>query len=888
VATSSIDTDRAVGRFAKVSSLQAHLAALPDLRDRPYSEALFTTFNVDLGYFEGHVLGPVRGAGAAVTVIADASQYKPDPLAVRSAGISYIVGVVDLSTAFHPKVAVLVGEDRLLIAVGSGNLTTGGWLGNDETLFVASGTRATGIPSIAASVADWLDSLKSLHISTAGLAGISRTRGGIEHVVSTSDVVDTGHRLVTTSVGPILDQLPPDPVDELLLHAPFHDHSGDALGALLSRYRPRRVSIAVQSGRTIIDPAALEAAAETRGVSITWHDAGDAYRHGKLVEAVTGEDRWVLTGSANLTGAALLRPLGAGGNCEVGVVANVASSLYPGEGDPLADVKALTIVSAPGESVRRADPLPVLLAATLDGDAVVVELSRPARIPVTIDVSEYNDLPELTRAVGVLPPGQTEARFVIPGGLGARSRVRVRFDTDGVEHRGPFHFVADTDHALRRIKSTRASGSNSNTDWHELFGDEGLLRAWTRTLDKITREQRAIPAGNTRPPSQTSVRHTGNRPAFDDEEAWARYSEDAIARLGPTLAHDASGGLILPHLALRSVAATSDGEPVWADKFRADETDFDDTQTADDLDDADSSDDDGLERSSPAGQVTPEQRHRLHSWIAGVSKSVEERPAIDRMTMCRLILIASLAPIWDDEAGWFPHLIAATRSLLHDDVPVPLAPEVAALSAVCLYRLSQGASPDPRTGTGLQHAMLIDDVLPVVVDAEDERIGSIVHSIYGISPLKTQPQDVIDMIDGLTDANPWPEITESIERTHPDWTVALGPEGHISIEARSGAHFRIAADVLELVPGNLTVALRVVTGKSLEERVYARHDGVLVAQDRLGQRTVWKAYRLGSLVTPAVIHGNPDTEVRARIDRPPWSGLSETVRTVLHAAGVPI
>lgn len=888
MATSSTDADRAFGRFAKTSSLQAHLTALPDIRERPYSEALFTTFNVDLGYFEGHVLGPVRAAGAAVTVIADASQYEPDPLAVHSAGRTYIVSVADLPTAFHPKVSVLVGEDRLLIAVGSGNLTTGGWLGNDETLFVASGTRATGIPAIAGGVANWLGDLEGLHISTAGRAGIARTRKGIEHLVSTSDVVETGHRLVTTSLGPILDQLPPGPIDELFLHAPFHDRSGDALGALLRRYRPRRVSIAVQSGRTIIDPAALLAAANAQDIDITWHDAGVAYRHGKLVEAQTRGDRWVLIGSANLTGAALLRPLGSGGNCEVGVVANVARSLYPGEGNPLADVKALKIKAAPGESGRRAEPHPVLLAATLHGDAVVVELSRPASMPVTIDVSEYNDLPELTRVIGVVQPGQAEARFIVEGELGARSRVRVRFAADGVEHRGPFHFLADPDHVLRRIKSSRASSSNSNADWHKLFGDIGLLREWTRTLDKITREQRAIPAGITRAPTRTRTGHTDTRPGFDDEEAWAQYSEDAIARLGPTLAHEASGGLILPHLASRSVVPTRDNEPVWADKFQADETDFDDTQTADALDNADSNDREEPENSSPSGQVPPEQSRRLRTWIAGLSKSVEERPAIDRMTICRLMLISSITPIWDDEAGWFPHLTAATRSLLDDDVPVHLTPEVAALSAVCLYRLSQGASPDPRTGTGLQHATLIDEVLPLAVEADDARIRSIVHSIYGTSPLKTQPQDVIDMIDGLTDANPWPEIAEAIARTHTDWAVELGAEGHISIEARSGAHFRIAADALELIPFDLTVALRVTAGKALEERGYARHDGVLVVQDRLGQRTVWKTYRLSHLVTPAVIQSNADTEVRSRIDRPPWSGLSDIGQSVLHAAGVRI
>lgn len=882
--------DRTTGRFTTVSSLQAHLFALPDLQDRPYSEALFTTFNVDLAYFEGNVLGPARASGAAVTVIADAAQYEPDPLAVHGAGASYVIGVVDLPTAFHPKVTVLVGEDRLLLAVGSGNLSVGGWLGNDETLFVAQGTRTTGIPAISSDIARWLATIEPLRVGSAGRAGIRRTREAIERLSASTEIVDTGHRLVTTSTGPIVDQLPEGPVDELLLHAPFHDHSGAALTALMNRYRPQRVNIAVQPRRTILDPEVLGSVARDIGVNLTWHDAGDSYRHGKLIEGVRGNTRWVLAGSPNLTGAALLRRLGAGGNCEVGVVSASERSLYPGAGAPLepAAIPALKIVAAPGEGARPAQALPVLLAAALDEGDVVVEFAAPAQFPTTVEISEYNDLPELTGSLGEIRPGVTEARLQTTRKLGARSRVRIAFDIDGVRHRGPFHFLADPEAALRRIHARRTSSSNTDVNWRALFGDDALLQDWTRTLDKVTREQRAVPASAARSRqklTESTVGVSADRRTFNDEEAWAQYSEDAIARLGPTLAHESSGGLILPHLARPTESRSMVSSPIWADKFDADESDFDETQTADEVDKVNEPE---LEResSSPAGLVTSQQKRRFQGWVKNLAKTMDGRPALDRMAITRLVLIASLAPVWDRDDAWFPYLHRAAETLALDDVPDRLLPEVGALASVCLHRLDQGASPDPRTGTGLQYARLVKRLLPLIEDPDTERITSIVHSVYGTSVVKTHPQDVIDLIEGLADENPWPEIVQLIERAHRDWMVSLEVDGHISIEARSGAHFRIAAEALELMPRHLTVAIRVTVGRQFEQRLYARHNGVLAIQDKLGQGLVWKTYRLGDLVSATGIQSNTDTARKAQIDLPPWRGVSATARAVLAAAGV--
>jgi hypothetical protein len=100
--------------------------------DWDVEEALFLTFNADVAFLEHGVLGLCQSMGARVTVIADAGMWSPDPLAMKGAGTEYLVGLVSHSGAFHPKLTLLVGEDRVLALIGSGNLTMGGWQHNSE------------------------------------------------------------------------------------------------------------------------------------------------------------------------------------------------------------------------------------------------------------------------------------------------------------------------------------------------------------------------------------------------------------------------------------------------------------------------------------------------------------------------------------------------------------------------------------------------------------------------------------------------------------------------------------------------------------------------------------------------------------------------------------
>ena len=176
----------------------------------------------------------------------------------------------------------------------------------------------------------------------------------------------------------LLDQLPAGDVDSLDLYAPFHDEKAAAIRRLVERLRPGRVTLAVQSGkRTVIQPDAVRRVIADLCVRCdVVEDAGERYRHGKLIEATRADGRrWTLTGSPNLSARALLLSAADGGNIEVGVISLPGTSLFPSETRTITldEVPAVRIA---GPETRRAAADVTLLAAIRTDDGLELVFAR--------------------------------------------------------------------------------------------------------------------------------------------------------------------------------------------------------------------------------------------------------------------------------------------------------------------------------------------------------------------------------------------------------------------------------------------------------------------------------------------------------------------------------
>lgn len=106
-------------------------------RERAYHKALLLTYSFDPIFFEQVVLPDLwAGRSSDILVLGDRGEIDAS---VQSAvgqlwnlGKQYLLAEADAAGAFHPKVFVRLGPKDGIVMVGSGNVTSSGWGGNQE------------------------------------------------------------------------------------------------------------------------------------------------------------------------------------------------------------------------------------------------------------------------------------------------------------------------------------------------------------------------------------------------------------------------------------------------------------------------------------------------------------------------------------------------------------------------------------------------------------------------------------------------------------------------------------------------------------------------------------------------------------------------------------
>lgn len=272
-----------------------------------------TTYTFELPFFESFLLGRLNERPLNATVLVDAHRYadalqdlsSDTPWRGARANRDYLVrGVAPTSGAFHPKTYFFGNERTGVLYVGSGNLTMGG-LESGKELFVRFDAADKEDLSAIRSWRGWMDEL----VGTLNDA-VVRDRWRSAQARSPWMVGPVGPSpFVHNWRRPILDSFLegiPAPVDELHLTAPFYDQHANAVREIVSRTRPRHITVLLGRDASVHGPALLEVLAAS-GAEVTLHGLEpDTYVHGKMVGVIWEGQGRVLSGSANLSGAALL------------------------------------------------------------------------------------------------------------------------------------------------------------------------------------------------------------------------------------------------------------------------------------------------------------------------------------------------------------------------------------------------------------------------------------------------------------------------------------------------------------------------------------------------------------------------------------------------------
>lgn len=629
------------------------------------AEVLILSYTAGLGFFERFALGAARATQARVTVIADATAVSADPAVVRGAGRTYLDGraVCPCGSAFHPKLVVIAGTEHVAVAIGSGNLTLAGWHHNAElwtALYASAGTGPTALSRLAAFLREL--TAAGVRLSHGAPEALRRVADRLDALPATEDV----GTVVSSVFGPIIDQLPTGPVDELLLYAPFFDAELAAVDALVERFEPGQLTVCVQPTMTVVNGAKLRLLLARHGGTAA-SVKEERYRHGKLVEWRVGDEHFTLTGSPNLSRAALLRQLGGGGNCELGLITQVTESLAPPLGETL-DGAALGALA-----FRRIDetvPAVVLLSGTATDEGLHLLLRDPldgdGRLEV-YDAGVWSDRISI-------PAAKTD--LVIPAGeAGWLTGVAVRLRTMRGETSNEV-FIADLSRVLR---TSRPSAGRALTDGEEIFKDPKLFEQFLTDAQLL--KPHLLPVAGT----AGSVGADGHREprTAGKPQSLEEYLDACESVLGERMLHFALG---LPRLPGSGADAL--------DTFTGGLEDDEEGEEAEDPNEASA-------LVIPSFTVvTDYRRRRYQRWCVWLADLAPALVLIGRVLAVRLIARAAAGQLWADREEWAPVLARAARSLTapgeaYDEERVAAASMAAVALAILHSQVHRFSEWDP-------------------------------------------------------------------------------------------------------------------------------------------------------------------------------------------------
>lgn len=301
-----------------------------------FHSAFMTTYAFGSLAFEDIPFPKLRGAGCRnIVVLADTgmvNQSFSDFGPPRFAGTSYHLIKAAAPGAFHPKITMLLGENKARLMVGSANLTALGLGGNKEQ--VASITWSHDAPENAKFFIAALDYIRryvppedqwfstSLQRALRSSPWLSDTTTSTAFSTAGSETLNLlFDRAEINMVDQIIACVGDDPVERLVVISPYWDSKLEGLTRLKAGLGNPPTDILIEDDAHGFPARELSRFSDVSLYDITPSVAG-RFLHAKLIIAHGETFDHVVSGSMNCTFPALMGPT-LGGNAEAAIYTRI-------------------------------------------------------------------------------------------------------------------------------------------------------------------------------------------------------------------------------------------------------------------------------------------------------------------------------------------------------------------------------------------------------------------------------------------------------------------------------------------------------------------------------------------------------------------------------------
>lgn len=295
---------------------------------RGYSIALLTTFNFEISYFERTILSALYDKGIKnieLFVDADELEKAVSESIDNNLNKKYIANPIRINSAFHPKIVLLLGEEKAKLIVASANIKTSGYTLNNEIYNVFEYSK---------------DSQENLNLINDVISFFERLNGMSyyqdERIFNKINDLIYRHRRTDNNDIKLIQNLDLSVIDQLKeiikekvvsidIAVPYYDNELLGYKSLSEAFDCKNINLYLQNGLSTfpVDYNKNNEIVESDNIYTYLKLKSNGkknFYHGKVFRINTENKAYILYGSSNCTLSALSKTFHNGGNIECNIL----------------------------------------------------------------------------------------------------------------------------------------------------------------------------------------------------------------------------------------------------------------------------------------------------------------------------------------------------------------------------------------------------------------------------------------------------------------------------------------------------------------------------------------------------------------------------------------